>query len=95
MKIKAQNINRIKSVTAGISSNNDPVNLENDIICNMCGQSLWDWYNYNGLVETEIVAGPDSTHLNDLSTYTFSLCESCLTKVFRLFIIQPEIKDKE
>lgn len=61
-----------------------------DILCNKCGDSLVpegsqssdDFY---GLVETIVTGGYFSTHLIDGATYTFSLCEGCLSELFKTF----------
>jgi hypothetical protein len=45
--------------------------------------------NFNGLVEVEVSGAYDSTHLEDCTNYTFSLCEKCLVELFETFSISP------
>lgn len=67
-----------------------------DYICNKCGNSCEkgeasvgskDFY---GLLETEVVGGYLSDPLEDLTTYTFSICETCLKELFDSFKIPVE-----
>ena len=63
-------------------------------ICNKCGESLCptpDLPHPYGLVETSVSGGWYSTHLFDLTTYTFSLCEACLRNLFGTFIVKPKV----
>jgi len=67
------------------------VEVVDDIICNNCGKSLsgpepGDFY---GLVETMVRGGYSSDGLVDGEIYTFSLCETCLKKMFDAFKIPP------
>jgi len=62
-----------------------------DIICNKCGNSCKCEMNFNGLVETTVIGAYDSTHLDDMRQYVFSLCEKCLSELFDGFSIKPEI----
>lgn len=75
-----------------------------DVICNNCGGSCkaeikddngqivgQDFY---GLIELKVSGGFFSTHLEDGSSYTFSLCEKCLVeKVFAGMKHAPDKKD--
>ena len=75
-----------------------------DVLCNMCGESclasehkaLPDEHpnrrEFYGLIEKEISGGYSSTHLGDMTSYRFSLCEGCLRKVFDSFKIPVEVK---
>ena len=72
------------------------------ILCNKCGgmcttesqeKSLAEgreseryWY---GLIEVSFTAGWHSVDFDDSDTYTFSLCEKCLSVLFASFAIQP------
>lgn len=78
-----------------------------DIICNKCGESCKlgniggagnkknpDWDIYGGLLESEVFGGYYSSKLDDESKYTFSLCEHCLTKMFKQFKVPVDVKNK-
>ena len=62
-----------------------------DILCNACGKSCKDRsdMNFEGLIETSITGGYASK-LGDQITYTFSICEDCLEKLFESFKIPAE-----
>ena len=49
-----------------------------DIICNKCGKTCKHDDNFCGLLEAAVQGGYDSTHLEDMKEYSFSLCEECL-----------------
>ena len=50
-------------------------------------------YNiYSGLLETEVYGGYFSSRLEDATSYKFSLCEDCLTKMFKKFKVPVEMK---
>lgn len=58
-----------------------------EIFCNKCGMSCKGHLGgFNGLIEAEVIGGYDSTHLDDLDVYIFSLCESCLKTMFETFM---------
>jgi hypothetical protein len=61
-----------------------------DILCNKCGNSCFDVdkINFEGLIEAKVVGGYNSKYLGDMCSYTFSLCESCLWKLFKDFCIK-------
>ena len=64
--------------------------------CNLCGNNLHpedSEFEPYGLVNTAVTGGYFSTHLSDMSKYTFSLCESCLRDLFVKCKIKPEIED--
>lgn len=68
-----------------------------DIFCNKCGKtcavpltSTHDMVNYHGLIEASVRGGYRSPVLTDGATYTFSLCELCLAKMMKTWLIEPE-----
>lgn len=73
------------------------------ILCNMCGESLcidisvlsgkWQSNEPQGLQDAKVTGGYESYHLLDMTSYTFSLCEHCLRKMFNQFKIKPDIDD--
>ena len=65
--------------------------VTDDIICNKCGGSCKCEMNFNGLLEVEVIGAYDSTHLDDMNKYVFSVCEKCLSELFDSFLIKPEI----
>lgn len=58
-----------------------------DILCNKCGKSLKQEYNYCGLIEESLCGNYESPYLNDLDYYSFALCEACLLDLFQSFKI--------
>jgi hypothetical protein len=54
-------------------------------LCNKCGEDCYG----EGLPETEIVGGFQSSVLGDNSRYSFALCEDCLWDLFKTFKIKP------
>ncbi len=46
-----------------------------------------------GLIEVTVSGGYHSFTLEDLTQYTFSMCEGCLKKLFDTFKIPPETLD--
>jgi len=72
-----------------------------DIICNMCGGSCCNYVNeyaeddkpYSGLVEYTVYGNYWSKPLDDMTEYTFSICESCLLKLFNKFEVPVQITD--
>jgi hypothetical protein len=70
------------------------VEVTDDILCNRCGKSLktkldpeGEIYNFDGLTEGCITGSYTSSHLADMETYCFSLCEQCLVDIFKAFKI--------
>lgn len=62
------------------------------VFCNKCGEDCTpfetvDSLDPHGLIEVEVGGGYASPHLEDLTTYTFSLCEACLIELFKGFKI--------
>ena len=47
---------------------------------------------YGGLLETEVDGFYNSSHLEDRTSYKFSLCEDCLVKMFKKFKVPVEMK---
>jgi len=66
-----------------------------DILCNSCGESCKGERNFNGLIEAQVVSSYDSTHLTYTNEYCFSLCEKCLSKMFKKFKISPNVNDDD
>ena len=66
-----------------------------DVICNKCGNSCRDEHdmNYEGLIEA-YVSGGYGSKLGDSVNYKFSLCETCLSEMFKTFKFEPEIYDE-
>jgi hypothetical protein len=77
-----------------------------DIICNLCGESCClgptygddkPPYSYGGLIEQIVTGGYNSTPgngegaLDDMTEYSFSLCEFCLDHLFARFVVPPEV----
>lgn len=71
-----------------------PVEKVVDIICNKCGNSLAlkgaEDRQYGGLEEITVHGGYWSKHLEDMMSYTFSICECCLSDMFEGFKILPK-----
>jgi len=69
------------------------VEVTDDILCNKCGQSLMRPHGYGpfGLAEAEVEGGFGSAPLRDCTTYTFSLCETCLVELFGTFKIPVKV----
>lgn len=67
------------------------VEIVDDVICNKCGESCMsvddDFKTPYGLNEVVVSGGYYSNYLEDLTTYTFSLCEKCLSELFKTFLI--------
>jgi len=70
-----------------------------DILCNKCGKSLkriistCGQYNYCGLMEITVKGCYGSDPLEDLKSYTFSLCENCLDELFKSFKLPVKEED--
>ena len=61
--------------------------------CNRCGGTMGvrDEARPHGLVEQTVSGGYSSEHLLDTTTYTFSLCEACLRRLFDECVVPPTI----
>lgn len=80
-----------------------------DILCNMCGKSLsnnrrngvskkempFPLCDHNGLVEVEVTGGYESEVIGDQVSWRFSICEHCLGKIAKKFVIPVEKKDHD
>lgn len=72
------------------------VEVVDDVICNKCKKScrpndeVSDFY---GLIEASFSTGYYSQDLPDGVVYSFSLCEECLSELFKSFQIEPETKE--
>lgn len=63
-----------------------PIDVVEDIFCNLCGLSCKSpMGEYYGLIEAEVTAGYESTHLEDGDVHKFSLCERCLADMIAKF----------
>lgn len=75
-----------------IKQEQQEITVTTDILCNKCGKSCkGNIGNFNGLIETVIAGAYDSTHLDDLTRYAFSMCEKCLSELFLEFKIPVEM----
>src|SRR5258708_22599734 len=73
-------------------------------ICNWCGESCTlgplydDVVAHGGLIDAVVQGGYDSTPgngngaLDDMTAYSFSLCEFCLDYLFQQFRIPPTVR---
>jgi hypothetical protein len=79
---------------------NKSVTETKDVLCNKCGESLRPPFDsnfpgdYYGLVEVGFSTGYLSKELPDGYWYTFSLCEKCLSELFKTFK-HPPLKESE
>lgn len=70
-----------------------------NVRCNRCGASCrvvsrtGDFHGYYGLIDASFTTGFFSESLPDGKRYTFSLCEACLSAMFRDFAIPPAERD--
>jgi hypothetical protein len=79
------------------------------ILCNLCGEDCCvgnsddtcdkksknlDSKVYGGLLEQEVFGQYYSNALEDAVSYRFSLCESCLMRLFKRFVVPVEKKDR-
>lgn len=53
--------------------------------CNKCGEDCYG----EGLPETKVTGGYNSSILGDMSRYSFAICEECLWDIFQIFKIKP------
>lgn len=65
------------------------VSYEEDIRCNKCGgtckvESAPGQY---GLIKQVVCGGYGSTALSDMTEYHFSMCEQCLSDLFKSFLL--------
>jgi hypothetical protein len=68
-----------------------------DILCNKCGLSCNHSpkgrdAEFYGLIEVQVHGGYESTHLNDMTSIKFSLCEKCISELSASFKIPATIK---
>lgn len=66
-----------------------------EVRCNKCGKSCRitdgvDFVGYYGLIKASFSTGYFSPKLPDGCVYKFSMCEHCLDKLMKTFIIDPE-----
>ena len=61
-----------------------------DYVCNKCGQSCRRDLNFYGLLEVVAYGGYDSEKIGDENSWTFSVCEDCLSDFVKTFEIPPE-----
>jgi hypothetical protein len=64
-------------------------------VCNACGGCLCpnEESAPYGLVEAKVSGGYGSPALSDCTNYKFSICETCLRKIFDGFTIKPKISE--
>ncbi len=67
-----------------------------ECLCNKCARALRKNPNAGlyGLIEHTYSGHYGSNPLNDLTDYTFSLCEFCLADMFLEFKLPPKILDR-
>lgn len=65
-----------------------------DHICNKCGNSLYDGFNYEGLTDAYFQCGYGSI-IGDGTTVHFDLCEKCLLEIFETFKHSPYEGEEE
>lgn len=69
--------------------------VTDQVFCNKCGENCGlpkvapgqESGHPHGLIETTVRGGYWSNPLQDCVSYTFSLCESCLSELFKTFKI--------
>lgn len=80
-----------------------------DVLCNKCGDSLVsardiidnpmredvgeEQLSFSGLTEVMVIGGFYSSHLDDMTSYHFSLCEKCIKEMMDSFVIPVEKKE--
>lgn len=64
-----------------------------DVTCNNCGLTCFPPHSHEpyGLIEHVIHGGYFSTHLGDMRSIRFSLCESCIADITSKFKILPDV----
>ena len=72
------------------------VHIEKNILseakCNKCGQNCFiDIHGTIYGLSTTVSGGYESLHLEDITKYSFEICEECLVKMFDEFVIPPKI----
>lgn len=67
--------------------------IDREVACNQCGGKMAAEGDPNvyGLVRASVQGGYGSTHLFDMTTYCFSLCEACLRTMFQGFTVPPGV----
>jgi len=66
-----------------------------DIICNKCYKSCKVNGSILGSQEITIYGHYDSIDLEDLTSYSFALCEACLKQLFETFAVPVLITREE
>jgi hypothetical protein len=67
------------------------VEVIQEVVCNRCkGPCLIGGEMYG--LSAVVSGGYESIHLDDMVTYSFELCEKCLSALFAEFQIQPDKK---
>lgn len=69
-----------------------------EVICNLCGEctrplGTFVEQSVHGLENLEVIGGYFSTHLFDLRSYSFSLCEKCLRNIFNQCKVPPLVQE--
>jgi hypothetical protein len=68
-------------------------------VCNKCSEDCCLGNEYvsdpYGLIDAEVSGGYFSKELMDMTSYKFSLCESCLKELFSAFKVPVEEKSLE
>lgn len=64
-----------------------------ELICNKCGNSLFDGFNNHGL--QNVTSEHDYCSTLDGDRFTFSLCERCLIDLMIGFTVPPEYSVNE
>lgn len=63
-----------------------------DVVCNRCGKTCMSKQGERYGLSAVVGGGYESTHLEDMTSYQFDLCEKCLVELFEGFKIKPEAK---
>lgn len=63
-----------------------------DVVCNRCGRSCMSQKGERYGLSAIVGGGYESTHLEDMTSYQFDLCEKCLVELFEGFKIKPQVK---
>lgn len=77
---------------------NREVEVIEDVLCNQCGCSLKSKEFPNGFIGAvgiSVSGSYTSEYLDDMTEYNFSLCEKCLSNLFKSFKIKVETKESE
>jgi hypothetical protein len=72
-----------------------------EVLCNKCGGDMRTkriaddgvefFTGYYGMIDASVSGGFLSEHLDDVTTYRFSLCEKCLAELFGSFAHPPRV----